>query len=75
MTQVTKEFFKGLSKAVVSGTRSGSHKMLYQHFQVMKSVWGESRNVEPVAFGIDSIVGNFASLIKNNVNFFFFMND
>ena len=27
----------GLSKAIVSDTRSGSHKMLYQHFQVMRS--------------------------------------
>ena len=30
----------------------------------MKSIWGGSPNVEPVSFGIDSILEDFASLIK-----------
>ena len=46
-----------LSKAIVSGTRRGSHKMLYRHFQVMKSIWGGSPNVDFASL-------NFASLIK-----------
>ena len=40
----------------MSGTRSGSHKMLCQHFEVMKSIWGGRPNVEPVPFGIYSIL-------------------
>ena len=40
LTQVSIEFFKALSKAIVSGTGSGSHKMLYQHFEIMKSIRG-----------------------------------
>ena len=39
LTQVTIEFFKGLSKAIVSDTRSESHKMLYRYFEVMKLIW------------------------------------
>ena len=30
--------------------------MLCQHFEVMKSIWGGRPNVEPVPFGIDSIL-------------------
>ena len=63
LAQDTIEFFR-LSKAILSGTRSVSHKMLCQHFEVMKSIWGGSPNVEPVPFGIDSILEGFASLIK-----------
>ena len=48
--------YRNPPKAIVSDTRNGSHKMLYQHIQVMKSIWGGSPNVEPVAFGIDSIL-------------------
>ena len=58
------KFFKGLPKAIVLGTRSGSHKMLYRHFQVMKSIWGGSPNVDPVDLGYDSILEDFDSLIK-----------
>ena len=38
--------------------------MLYRHFQVMKSIWGGSLNVDPVDFGYDSILEDFDSLIK-----------
>ena len=38
--------------------------MLYRHIQVMKSVWGGSSNVEPVAFGINSTLEDIALLIK-----------
>ena len=33
----------------------------------MKSTWGGSPNEEPVALGIDSILEDFASLMKNDV--------
>ena len=62
--QKVKIFWQGLSTAFVSGTRSRSHKIVYQHFEVMKLIWGASPNVEPVSFGIDSILEDFASLIK-----------
>ena len=38
--------------------------MLNRHFQIMKSIRGGSPNVEAVPFGIDSILEDFASLIK-----------
>ena len=38
--------------------------MLYRHFQVMKSISGGIPNMEPVPFGIDNILDDFASLIK-----------
>ena len=53
-----------MSKAIVLSTRNESHKMIYRHFEVMKSLWDDSPNVEPVLFAIDSILENFASLIK-----------
>ena len=61
MTQVITEFFKGLPKAIVLGTRSGGQKISYRHFQVIKPIWGGSPNVESVAFGIDSIIEDLAS--------------
>ena len=54
---------QGFSKATVSGTRSGSHRTLYRHFEVMKSIWRGSPNVEPVPFSIDCILED-----NNNVN-------
>ena len=50
--QKVKILRQAFSKAIVSGTRSGSHRMVYRHFEVMKSIWGGSPNVEPVPFGI-----------------------
>ena len=38
--------------------------MVYRHFEFMISVWGGIPNVEPVSFGIDSILEDFVSLIK-----------
>ena len=47
---------QGLSKAIVSGTKRGSHKMLYRNFQVMKSVWGGSPNVDFASLNLASLV-------------------
>ena len=55
---------EGLSTAFVSGARRENHKMAFQHFEVTESIWGGSPNVEPVCFGIDSILEDFALLIK-----------
>ena len=46
--QKVKILRQGLCNAIVSGTRSGSHKMLYRYFEVIKSIWGGSPNVETV---------------------------
>ena len=46
--------------------------MLYQHFENMKSIWGDSANVEPVPFSTDSISKDLASLIKECCQFFLF---
>ena len=42
------------SKAVISGTRSGSGKIVSQHFDELASIWGGSPATEPLSFGIDS---------------------
>ena len=63
--QKVKIIRQGLSTAFLSGTRSGSHKMVYRHFEVMKLIWGGSPNVEPVSFGIGNILKDLiASLTK-----------
>ena len=41
----------------------GVTKIAYQHFEVMKSIWGGPPNMEPVPFGIDSMLDD-----NNNFN-------
>ena len=38
--------------------------MVHRHFEVMKSISVGSPNVQPLTFGIDTILEDFASLIK-----------
>ena len=52
----------------MSGTRSGSHRIVYWHFKVMKSIWESISNAGPVPF--DSILDD-----NNNVNEDFSHND
>ena len=42
------------SKAVVSGTRSGSGKIVLQYFDDLASIWGGSPATEPLSFGVDN---------------------
>lgn len=42
------------SKAVVSGTRSGSGKVVLQYFDDLASIWGGSPATEPLPFGVES---------------------
>jgi len=51
------------SKAVVSGTRSGSRKIVLQYFDDLASIWGGSPATEPLSFGIDS--ANFSIAIPD----------
>ena len=53
------------SKAVVSGTRSGSGKIVLQYFDDLASIWGGSPATEPLLFGIDST--NFTISVSNIV--------
>ena len=48
--------WQAFSELIVSGTRSASHKIVYQYFEIMKSIWRSSPNVEPVLFCTDSIL-------------------
>lgn len=66
-----KILWQGLSKAIVSRTKSGSHKMVYWHFEVMKLASGSSLNVEPVSFGIGCKLEDFVSPIKGWCCWFF----
>ena len=57
------------SKTIALGTKNGSHKMVYRHFEVMKSIWGGSSNVEPAPLRIDSKLedGNNANEDSHNM--------
>ena len=50
----TKEIKQSFSKAVVSGSRSGSDKLVFEHYEKLVSIWGGSANIEPLSFGISS---------------------
>ena len=49
-----KESRQNFSKAVINGTRSGSRKVVFSHYETLKEIWGSSANVEPLSFGIDT---------------------
>jgi len=49
-----KDLRQGYSKAVISGTRSGSGKLVYQHFEALKNIWGGSANTKPLPTGVDT---------------------
>eukprot|EP00794_Sanderia_malayensis_P008482 gene8482-9386_t len=52
--QKVKAIRQGFSKVLISGTRSGSHKRVYEHFDTLQAIWGGSPNAAPIAFGIDT---------------------
>ena len=57
-----KEIRQSFSKALINGTRSGSGKIVYAHFDELKQIWKGSANVEPLNFGVDtSSTNNTAS--------------
>ena len=45
---------QGFSKAVIAGTRSGSGKLVYDHYDSLRDIWGGSPNTTPLSVGIDS---------------------
>ena len=49
-----KDLRQGFSKAILSGTRSGSGKIVYEYFDRLKQIWGSCPNTKPLACGVDS---------------------
>ncbi|XP_065671685.1 uncharacterized protein LOC136089562 [Hydra vulgaris] len=47
-----KEIRQKFSKAVVSGSRSGSGKIIFEFYDQLISLWGSSANIEPLIFGV-----------------------
>ena len=66
-----KEIRQSYSKAVVSGRRSGSGKLIYEHYDKLVQIWGSTPNVSPPKFGVSA--DNFKTvqviqLDENDVN-------
>ena len=49
-----KEIRQSFSKAVVSGSRSGSGKLVFEHYEKLVSIWGSFANIESLPFVISS---------------------
>eukprot|EP00794_Sanderia_malayensis_P010301 gene10301-11364_t len=45
---------QGFSKAIIAGTRSGSGKLICEHYDTLKNIWGGSPNSKPLSTGIHS---------------------
>lgn len=45
---------QGFSKAVISGSRSGSGKIVYDNYDDLRDIWGGSANTTPLSTGVDS---------------------
>ena len=66
-----KEIRQNYSKAVVSGRRSGSGKLIYEHCDKLVQIWRSTPNVSPLKFGVSA--DNFKTvqviqLDENDVN-------
>lgn len=55
----TKEIRQGFSKAIISGSRSGSGKLVYEHYDSLVKIWGGSATCQPLPFGISSSSNTF----------------
>ena len=49
-----KDIRQNFSKAVVAGTRSGSEKIVFEHYDKLVQIWGGSASTEPLSFGVDA---------------------
>ena len=56
------------SKAFVSGTRSGSGKIVIEHYDDLATIWGGSPSTEPLAFGVDSTGTLFSQVSESDEN-------
>ncbi len=67
---------QGFSKALIAGTRSGSGKLVYEHYDTLKKIWGGSPNTNPLPTGIhsseineDSSFSEFGESDQNSSNY------
>ncbi len=49
-----KDVRQSFSKAVTCGTRSGSGKIVCEHYDKLVNLWGGSANTTPLSFGVRS---------------------
>ena len=61
-----KDLRQGFSKANVNGTRSGSGKFVYEHYDRLKQIWGGNPNTEPLTCGIDTSSVNMTQIDGDN---------
>ena len=54
IVEKVKEIRQSFSKAVVSGTRSGCGKIVFEFYEKLITIWGGSANTEPLSFGIST---------------------
>ena len=54
IVEKVKDIRQKFSKAVTSGTRSGSGKIVFQFYDKLIKIWGGSANTEPLPFGVRS---------------------
>ena len=50
----TKNVRQSFSKPVISGSRSGSGKLVFEHYDSLVDVWGGSANTESLLYGTSS---------------------
>ena len=62
-----KDIRQEFSKAVLRGTRSGSGKMIFPHYDKLKLIYAGSPNIEPMADGLDSNSINFCKSLSNEM--------
>ena len=65
MKEKVKNIRQDYSKAVVTGTRSGSGKIVIEHYDDLATIWGGSPSTEPPAFGVDS-TGTLSSQVSES---------
>ena len=62
----TKEIRQLFSKAVVSSSRSGSGKIVFEHYDTLVKIWGGSATSQPLPFGISSFTNMLADIETMN---------
>ena len=50
-----KEIRQNFSKAVLSGSRSGSGKIVYEFYDKLITLWGGSASTEPLSYGVGEV--------------------
>ena len=53
---------------MIAGKRSGSGKLVFDHYDTLKEIWGGSPSTEPLPVGLDSssIESSVVNIIADN---------